>query len=47
MEFSSFHNHGKFDRASAVRRHQRACTSGQMVNDQLANQNARFIQVML
>ena len=25
---------------------QQACTHGQMVNDQLANQNARFIQVM-
>ena len=24
-----------------------ACTHGQIVNDQLANQNARFIQVML
>ena len=26
---------------------QRACTHGQIVNDQVANQNARFIQVML
>ena len=26
---------------------QRACTHGQIVNDQSANQNARFIQVML
>ena len=37
--------------SSKVRSHvscrQRACTHGQIVNDQLANQNARFIQVML
>ena len=39
--FSSFHNLGKFARR------QRACTHGQMVNDQLTNQNARFIQVVL
>ena len=26
---------------------QRACIHGQMVNDQLANQNARFIQVVI
>ena len=43
--FCAFHNLGK------VRLHvsccERACTHGQMVNDQLANQNAHFIQVML
>ena len=43
--FPSFHNFGKLDRTSAVV--SKACTHGQMVNDQLANQNPRFIQVML
>ena len=43
--FSSFHNLGKV--RSHVSRRQRACTHGQMLNDQLANKNARFIQVML
>ena len=45
MAFSAFHNLGKVRLHVSCR--QRACTQGQMVNDQLANQNARFIQVML
>jgi len=43
--FSSFHSFGTV--RSHVSCRQRACTHGQVENDELTNQNARFIQVML
>ena len=43
--FSSFHSLGKLDRTSAVVS-ERASIGKYLVNDKLANQNARFIQVM-